>query len=203
MYISRRRLAVRDGAVGLRYNYRQCHGGPTSLRSHPPFNPIFRTSQEALRRTVLCHNIHWLTWTSFDIFLCSSTGGLLIDQVNICCTINVMGCTRLQCFATFRHEFSCQSVVTGGAGWLAYPSSPWYHGTAFIVNMVPWYSVHSQHGIMVLYGMVGTPIIVPPLFPQLSREMVLGSIVPTIVPSVVPTYQQYRLYPLCRYISPS
>ena len=122
-------------------------------------------------------------------FLCSSKGGLLIDQVNICCTINVMGCTRLQCFATFRHEFSCQSVVTGGAGWLVYPSSPWYHGTAFIVNMVPWYSVHSHYGIMVLYGMVGTPIIVPPLFPQLSREMVLGSIVPTIVPSVVPTYQ--------------
>ena len=85
-------------------------------------------------------------------FLCSSKGGLLIDQVNICCTINVMGCTRLQCFATFRHEFSCQSVVTGGAGWLAYPSSPWYHGTAFIVNMVPWYTVHSQHVIMVRHG---------------------------------------------------
>ena len=58
-----------------------------------------------------------------------------------------------------------------------------------IVPIVPWYSVNSQHGTMVLYGMVGTPIIVPPLFPQLSREMVLGSIVPTIVPSVVPTYQ--------------
>ena len=85
-------------------------------------------------------------------FLCSSKGGLLIDQVNICCTINVMGCTRLQCFATFRHEFSCQSVVTGGAGWLVYPSSPWYHGTAFIVNMVPWYTVHSQHVIMVRHG---------------------------------------------------
>ena len=70
---------------------------------------------------------------------------------------------HLQCFATFCHEFSCQSVVTGGAGWLVYPSSLWYHGTAFIVNMVPWYTVHSQHVIMVLYGMVGTPIIVPPL----------------------------------------
>ena len=80
------------------------------------------------------------------IFFC--VPDLLIEQVNICCTINVMGCTRLQCFATFCHEFSCQSVVTGGAGWLVHPSSPWYHGKPFIVNIVlwsctAWYTYHS------------------------------------------------------------
>ena len=108
-------------------------------------------------------------WLGHHLIFCC-VPDLLIEQVNICCTINVMGCTRLQCFATFCHEFSCQSVVTGGAGWLVHPSSPWYHVTPFIVNMVPWYSVQSQHGTMVLYGMVGTPIIVPPTLPTTVKR---------------------------------